>query len=241
MIGCECAVCGSDDPKDSRSRPSIFVRYGDVNILVDTSPELRLQCLANGVKHVDAVLFTHHHADHVLGLDDLRRFNWIQGGPVDVYATERTFSALRQMFPYAFQPRPDGSSTSRPALNGITISTEPFTVGDETIVPVPLMHDSLPVLGFRFGRFAYCTDCSAIPESSRPLLADLDVLVLDAVRHKPHPSHFSLEQAIEMAGVIGARQTYFTHIAHGLKHDQTSATLPEGVALAYDGLRFVAA
>jgi phosphoribosyl 1,2-cyclic phosphate phosphodiesterase len=238
MIGCECAVCGSDDPKDHRSRPSIFVRYGEVNILVDASPELRLQCLDNRIKRVDAVLFTHHHADHVLGLDDLRRFNWLQHGPVDVYATEQTFEALNKMFPYAFQPQASGS-TSRPELNCTTISTEPFTIGGRRIIPIPLMHDSMPVLGFRFGRFAYCTDCSAIPESSRPLLTNLDVFVLDAVRRKPHPAHFNLARAIEMAGVIGARQTYFTHIAHGLSHAQTSAELPEGIALAYDGLRFV--
>jgi len=237
MIGCGCAVCTSDDPRDKRTRPSIFVRMGDTRLLVDTSPELRLQCLTHGIVAVDAVLFTHHHADHVAGLDDLRRFNWLMKKPMPCYGTPRTLEALRRMFAYAFEHAPD-SPHSRPELELRTIDREPFTVGGETIVPVPLMHGPMPVLGFRFGRFAYCTDCSHIPGESLDLLRDLEVLVLDALRPTPHPTHLSVEQAVDLARRIGAGRTYFTHMAHQLKHAETNRGLPSGMELAYDGLRF---
>ena len=161
MIGCDCAVCRSEDPHDTRTRPSIYVRFGRQCILVDTTPELRVQCIANGIKAVHAVLFTHHHADHVAGLDDLRRFNGIMKQPIACYGAERTLTNLRRMFLYAFEPAPD-SPHSRPQLDLRPIGTRPFTIGDETIIPIPLMHGPLPVLGFRFGRFAYCTDCNHI-------------------------------------------------------------------------------
>ena len=239
MIGCRCAVCTSDDPRDKRTRPSIFVRIGDVRLLVDTSPELRLQCLTHGIDAVDAVLFTHHHADHVAGLDDLRRFNWLMKKPMPCYGTPRTLEALRRMFAYAFEHAPD-SPHSRPELELHAIDDKPFTVGGETIVPIPLMHGPMPVLGFRFGRFAYCTDCSHIPDESLDLLRDLEVLVLDALRPAPHPTHLSVEQAVDMAQRIGAGQTYFTHMAHQLQHAETNRGLPSGMELAYDGLRFSA-
>lgn len=239
MIGCDCAVCRSDDPRDKRTRPSIFVRFGDVEILVDTPPELRVQCLANDIKRLDAVLYTHHHADHVFGLDDLRRFNWLMKAPVRCYGTERTMSGLRRMFLYAFEPAPD-SPHSRPKLDFQTIDDTPFRVGEEEIIPVPLMHGFLPVLGFRFGSFAYCTDCNLIPEDSLARLQDLDVLILDALRHTPHPAHFNLAEAIEMARRIRARRTFFTHMTHQLGHEKTNRSLPDGMALAYDGLRISA-
>jgi len=237
MIGCDCAVCRSDDPRDRRSRPSILVRTGAQCLLVDTSPELRLQCVAHGVDRVDAVLFTHHHADHVAGLDDLRRFNWLMRKPVPLFGTERTLRNVRRMFLYAFEAASD-SPHSRPQLDLHTIDERPFIVGGETIVPIPLMHGPLPVLGFRFGRFAYCTDCSSIPPDSMDLLRDLDVLVLDALRHAEHPAHFNLKQAVEAAGRIGAKRTFFTHMTHQLGHEATNRDLPDGMALAYDGLRF---
>ncbi len=237
MIGCDCAVCTSDDPRDRRTRPSIYVRCGAAKILVDTSPELRLQCLANGIRGVDAVLFTHHHADHVAGLDDLRRFNWIMKSAVPCYGTERTLTAIRRMFAYAFEPAVD-SPHSRPQLDLRTIDHSPFEVRGERIVPIPLMHGPMPVLGFRFGRFAYCTDCSAIPEESMALLRDLDVLILDALRPIPHPTHLSVDQAVDLARRIGAERTYFTHMAHQVRHAETNASLPEGIELAFDGLRF---
>ncbi len=234
MIACDCAVCRSPDPRDKRTRTSIYIRQGKTCLLVDTSPELRLQCLANDVRRVDAVLFTHHHIDHVAGLDDLRRFNWIQNGPIPLYGQQATLDRLATMFEYVFDPDPAYPSAipqlSRHAIDG------PFQIGDCSITPIPLLHGRLPVLGFRIGNFAYCTDVSEIPAESWSLLAGLDVLVLDALRNRPHPTHFNLEQAVDHARRIGSRQTYFTHIAHELGHASTNAALPPGMALAHDGL-----
>lgn len=237
MIGCNCPVCTSDDPRDRRSRPSILVDYGDRAVLVDTTPELRLQCIDNGVQRVDAVLFTHHHADHVVGIDDLRRFNWLQDDVLPCYASPETAEVLRQMFGYAFTDE-IGYPSATPKLALHLIHQEPINVFGRRIVPIPLLHGPLPVLGFRFGAFAYCTDCSEIPEPSMELLRNLDVLVLDAVRIRPHPMHFNLEQAVAAARRVGAKRTYFTHIAHELKHAEINAQLPEGMALAYDGQLF---
>ena len=236
MIGCRCAVCTSDDPRDRRSRPSVYVRFGGVRLLVDTAPELRVQCIANGIDALDAVLFTHHHADHVLGLDDLRRFNWLMLGPVPCYGTGDTLSRVQRMFPYAFSDDQEDPH-SRPKLTMNSINEEPFTLGGETIIPIPMMHGPLPVMGFRFGGFAYCTDCNHIPGESIARLEGLDVLVLDALRRTPHPAHFNLEQAVEMATIIGAKQTFFTHITHQLGHAETNAALPDRMALAHDGQR----
>jgi len=240
MIGCDCAVCTSADERDKRSRPSVWVRVGDTRMLVDTAPELRLQCVANDIGHVDAVLFTHHHADHVTGLDDLRRFNWLLKKPIPCYGTERTLQRLSSMFSYAFREAHD-TPHSRPHLELHHIDDNPFPVGDVDVIPIPMMHGPLPVLGFRFGRFAYCTDCSYIPDESFARLEGLDILILDALRRTPHPAHFNLEQAIEAAGRIAATQTYFTHITHELSHAETNAQLPTGMALAHDGLRLTLA
>ncbi len=233
MIGCDCPVCTSSDPRDTRTRSSIVVQVEGGAILIDTSPELRVQCLACRITRVDAVLFTHAHADHVVGLDDLRRFNWLQKSPLTCYGDAQTIRTLERMFSYAFDHRQSYIS-SKPQLF-LSEITGPFELVGQRIVPIPLFHGPLPVLGFRFGGFAYCTDCSVIPDGSFELLKDLDVLVLDALRHKPHPTHFTLEQAVEAAGRIGAKQTYFTHIAHELGHASTNASLPAGMALGYDG------
>jgi len=215
------------------------VNYGDRTILVDTTPELRLQCVANGIRRVDAVLYTHHHADHVCGMDDLRRFNWLMKTTLPCYASVRTGESLQRMFSYAFHPDPAYPSAA-PKLNLRAIGDEPFDLFGRNVVPIPLLHGALPVFGFRFGAFAYCTDCSEIPESSVDKLQNLDVLILDALRRTPHPTHFNLEQAVAIAKRIGARQTFFTHIAHELKHAETNAELPATMSLAFDGLRFTA-
>lgn len=239
MIGCDCPVCTSLDPRDKRTRASVVVRYGDAQILIDTTPELRLQALANGVGRIDAVVFTHAHADHIMGLDDVRRFNYVRGGPLDVWADRRTQETLDRCFGYAFrEPTPD-QKVFRPHLIRREI-TGPFEVAGTRWTPIELLHGDLPVLGFRVGRLAYCTDVSFIPESSYPLLAGLDVLVLDALQKKKHTTHFSLDEAVEQAARIGARQTWFTHIAHGLGHKETNRELPAGVRLAYDGLAVTA-
>ena len=233
MIGCDCSVCRSSDSRDKRSRPSVVVQYGGRSVLIDTAPELRLQCLDCNIEHVDAVLYTHHHADHIAGLDDLRRFNVSGQGPLPVYAAQDTLDRLTVMFDYAFRYDPDYPS-AKPALEPRLIDG-PWDLYGQRVEPIPLLHGELPVLGFRFGRLAYCTDCSRIPDASWKLLADLDVLVLDGLRKRPHPTHFNLEQAVEAAGRIGARQTYFTHVAHELGHAETNANLPPNMALAYDG------
>lgn len=234
MIACDCAVCMSEDPRDRRTRPSITIQYGDTSLLVDTSPELRLQCLANNVRRADAVLYTHHHIDHVAGLDDLRRFNWVQDQAIPCYGQPATLERLRTMFSYVFDCDPAYPSAI-PRLEPREI-TGPFEIGGRVVTPIPLLHGTLPVLGFRVGRFAYCTDVSTIPDSSWALLADLDVLILDALRKRPHPTHFNIDQAIEHARRIGAGRTFFTHIAHELGHDETNQALPSGMALAHDGL-----
>jgi phosphoribosyl 1,2-cyclic phosphate phosphodiesterase len=235
MIGCDCAVCQSADPRDTRFRPSIYLELEDgVRVLVDATPDLRSQALRHDVRRVDAVLVTHAHADHIMGLDEVRRFNALSGRPMPTYADERTGAALRRTFEYAFDPRaPRGGGV--PEFDLVTIDG-PFRLGATEVVPVPIRHGRWQILGFRFGPFAYLTDCNGVPESSMPLVAGVDTLVLDALRRRPHPTHFTLAEATAMAGVIGARRTFFTHISHDLGHAATSAGLPPGVALAHDGL-----
>jgi len=233
MIGCDCAVCTSQDPRDRRTRASVLVEADDHPILIDTAPEMRMQCLACNVRRVETVLYTHCHADHVAGLDDLRRFNWLNGGPLTCYADPPTVDALDRMFPYAFAHMPSYPS-SKPELELARIDG-PFEVFGTRVVPIPMFHGDLPVLGFRFGPFAYCTDCSRIPDESFELLAGVKVLILDALRHKPHPTHFTVRQAVEAARRVGAQGTYFTHIAHDLPHRATNEALPDGMALGYDG------
>lgn len=234
MIGCDCPVCTSDDPRDKRTRTGVVFSYDGYNLLVDTSPELRLQCVACDIRRVDAVVFTHFHADHIVGLDDVRRFNWLQGESITLYGDQQTLDRVRQMFPYAFENDPEYPS-AKPELRTELIDGS-FELGGRRIIPIPLMHGSQRVFGFRVGDIAYCTDCSLIPDESRELLRDLDILLLDAVRHRPHATHFNLEQAVAEARRIGAKRTYFTHIAHALGHAETNAELPKGMELAYDGL-----
>jgi phosphoribosyl 1,2-cyclic phosphate phosphodiesterase len=237
MIGCDCDVCRSADPRDNRLRPSIYVECDNgQRLLVDTTPDFRQQALRHDIRRVDAVLFTHAHADHVLGLDELRRFNHMTRQAVPLYGEPHTLAQIRQTFAYAFNTSAKAGG-GVPDLTMHEIGHAPFTLGGQDIVPVPVRHGTWTILGFRFGRFAYLTDCNAIPESSMPLLADLDVLVLDALRHRPHPTHFTVAEAVAVAKAVGAKQTLLTHICHDLGHEETSAKLPAGVALAYDGLR----
>lgn len=239
MIGCRCAVCTSDDPRDRRDRVSALVSYDGVNILIDTAPDLRWQCIRHGIDRIAAVVYTHAHADHIMGMDDLRRFNALTQAPLDIYADAATHEAIGKCFFYAFEQPPAEMRIFRPVLNRRLIEG-PFELAGRTWTPIPLIHGDVPVLGFRIGRLAYCTDVSAIPESSFELLRDLDVLVLDALQHKPHYTHFSLSQAVEAAKRIGAKQTLFTHIAHALPHEATNATLPANMRLGYDGERATA-
>ena len=234
MIGCTCPTCESDDPRDTRLRPSLYIETPQTAVLVDAGPDLRQQALTHKVRRVDAILFTHGHADHILGMDDVRQFNAMQRGAMPCYGDVQTLDDIRRMFAYVFDPAtPRGGGL--PHLELFTIGGA-FCVGDLEVQPVPLFHGRRPILGFRFGGFAYLTDCSRIPDASRPLLRDLDVLVLDALRIRPHPTHFSLDEAIEAAAEVGAGRTFFTHMCHDLKHADTCARLPAGMTLAHDGL-----
>jgi phosphoribosyl 1,2-cyclic phosphate phosphodiesterase len=235
MIGCECAVCRSTDPRDVRLRPSIYVDVpGRAAILVDTSPDLRQQALAHRLSRLDAIIFTHAHADHVLGLDEVRRFNAIMGRPIPCYASRETWDVLRRTFYYVF----DGlvrKGGGVPELEPCEI-TGPFSIGSVQIVPVLVWHGDMPVLGFRFGSFAYLTDCNRIDDASWPLLEGLDTLVIDALRDRPHGTHFNVKEALDVVARLKPRRALTTHMTHDLGHAATSARLPAGVELAYDGL-----
>lgn len=235
MIGCACQVCASPDPRDQRTRPSVYITLpDDTRLLVDTSPDLRLQALRHRVSRVDAVLYTHGHADHVLGLDEMRRFNHLQRERIPCFADPQTATELRRTFGYIFESdAPTGWGLPQIDLFPLV---GPLCLGRQEVVPVPLWHGERRVYGYRIGRLAYLTDCSALPDEAWPLLDGLDVLVLDALRHRPHPTHLSLAQALEVAGRLGAGRTLFTHICHDLPHAETTASLPGEIDLAYDGL-----
>ena len=235
MIACDCPTCRSTDPRDKRLRPSIYVTLDDgTAILVDAGPDLRQQALTHDVRQLDAIIFTHGHADHILGLDETRRFTAPAGRAMPCYGDEATLRDIRTMFAYVFDPAtPKGGGL--PALE-LTAVTGDITVQGNTVRPLPILHGERPILGYRFGAFAYLTDCSAIPDGTWPLLHNLDVVVLDALRERMHPTHFSLSEAIEAARRIAARQTYFTHMCHDLPHAATNQRLPETMQLAYDGL-----
>ena len=234
VLGCDCAVCRSTHPRDNRLRASIYVEVpGRAHVLVDTTPDFRQQALRARIPRIDAVLFTHGHADHVLGLDDVRRFNVIQGGAIPCYASGKTWDTLRKTFYYVFADAQDGRWI--PKLEPHDID-DAFDVNGVRVVPVPLLHGTMPVFGFRFGSFAYLTDCSVIPETSWPLVAGVDTLVIDALRDKPHNTHFTVEQALTAIERIAPRQAYLTHMTHDLGYEATSARLPGHVDLAYDGL-----
>jgi phosphoribosyl 1,2-cyclic phosphate phosphodiesterase len=238
VIGCECAVCRSDDPRNQRTRCSVLVRLPLGNLLIDTSPEMRLQLVRERVGQVHAIAFTHHHADHLFGLDDARMFPKAIGGPVPIFCEQETEETIRTVFHYAFDQRARAfPSGGVPQIEFERIGPNvPFQVLGQSILPIRLDHGRFQVLGFRIGNLAYCTDVSRIPDESWPLLEGLDTLILDALRPEPHPTHFNLEQALSAIQRLRPKMAYLTHLSHSFDHGATEATLPPRVALAYDGL-----
>ena len=238
MIGCDCPVCSSDDPRNTRTRTSALVESDGASILIDTTPELRIQAIRENIRHVDAVLFTHAHADHIFGLDDVRRFNAVSGNAMACYGLPETLRTIRRVFEYVFVPTQAGGG--KPSLRLIEVDGS-FKVGPLSITPVPAYHGEIDVLGYRIRDFAYVTDVSRIPSSSMELLRGLDTLVLGALRHRPHETHFSLSEAISVVEELRPNRAFFTHIAHKLDHESTNAALPPNIRLAHDGLRIITA
>ncbi len=234
VIGCECAVCTSPDQHNKRLRTSALLEADGRAILFDAGPDLRQQALAAGIRRVDAVLLTHAHADHIFGLDDLRPLNFAQRAAIPLYGTANTLAMVRERFGYAFVNTSEGST--RPALELVEIQNGvPFDIGNVTIVPFDVQHGSWTITGFRIGRLGYVTDASSIPASSLAQLRDLDVLVLNALRPKPHPTHFSLGEACAVVADLGPRQALLVHMTHDVEHASVNAALPAPVHLAYDG------
>lgn len=234
MIGCHCPVCRSTDPRDKRLRPSVLLRFGDSHVLIDTSPDFRYQALRFGIKRLDAILFTHAHADHILGLDDVRPFNFMQHGEIPIFASKMTMKVILQTFNYAFDQAP--SQSTRPRLSAHVFEENSIVAAGISFEPIRVAHGTGTVHGFRFGNCAYLTDHSTIPPESMEKLADLDVLFLDALRHNPHPNHSSLEQSLRIVEKLKPQRAFFTHISHDLLHETIEQRLPPGVRLAYDGL-----
>jgi phosphoribosyl 1,2-cyclic phosphate phosphodiesterase len=232
-LGCHCAVCESTDPHDNRTRPSVLLSYGGHNVVIDTTPDFRYQAMRAHIDRLDAVIYTHAHADHILGLDDIRPFNLKQRGVVPIYASAETLATLRRQFSYIFEEAAPGSTLPGVELHEID---GPFDLFGLKITPIPAMHGSQPVLGFRFGKAAYLTDFSRVPETSKALLAGLDDFILDALRYVPHPTHSNVEQSLALVKEVKPKRAWFTHICHDLGHADANSRLPENVRLAYDGL-----
>ncbi len=236
MIGCDCAVCYSTDPRNHRLRPSILVETPALKLLVDATPDFRLQALRANIRNVDAVLLTHAHADHIFGLDELRAFTERDSRKMPIYASEHSLARIREIFPYACEDKPRWPGLPSFALHLVEPNKD-FEIGDLNLRALPVPHGRMTVFGFRLGReFAYLTDCSAVAPEIVEAIGGVTVLVLDGLRHRPHPAHLTVAQAVEVARQVNAKQTLLTHMCHDLDHAATEAALPDGVRLAYDGL-----
>ena len=235
-IACDCPTCKSPDPRDKRFRSSVLLSYADRNVLIDTTPDLRQQMLNNNIRKLDAILLTHSHADHIFGLDDIRRFCLLQNCAIPCYASGRCAADIRRIFDYALLENAHLQSSFCPLIEVRQVS-EAFDLFGQRVEPISLIHAGEPILGFRVGNFAYCTDCSEIQADSLDKLAGLEVLVLGALRTKPHRAHLSIPQAVALAQNVGADRTFFIHMGHSVRHQTVSGELPGGIFLSYDGLQ----
>jgi phosphoribosyl 1,2-cyclic phosphate phosphodiesterase len=233
-IGCTCAVCRSSDPHDRRTRPSILIQYGGKSVVIDTTPDFREQAIREQISQIDAVLYTHTHADHILGIDDLRPLSYHREGKIPLYARPEAADFIRNMFRYIFDADYKFGGLAQLELKPVAGKFDLFGVA---IDPIPVIHGETEIFGYRFGSAAYLTDFSRIPESSFPQLQGLDVLFLDGLRHKPHPTHSTVENSIRIADELQAKRVFFTHICHDLPHAATNAALPPHVRLSYDGMK----
>ena len=233
-IGCHCEVCTSPDPRDKRLRPSVLIRYGGRCVLIDSGPDFRQQALRARIERIDAILFTHAHADHIMGLDDVRPFNFHQKEPIPIYGSAETLAVIQRVFEYVFDSTE--SQSSRPKIVPHVIAGEPIHLFGLDFTPIPLFHGRGNSLGFLFDRAAYLTDHSEIPESSKEKLRSLDFIFLDALRHKPHPTHSTVQRSLEIVEELQPKRAFFTHICHDLAHEKVEQQLPPHVRLAYDGL-----
>jgi phosphoribosyl 1,2-cyclic phosphate phosphodiesterase len=235
MIGCSCRVCTSPNEKDKRLRSSILVQSATTTFVVDTTPDFRQQMLRINNKKLDAVLFTHPHKDHIAGLDDVRAYNFFSHRAMDIYANSLTEEALKREFAYAFA---DKRYPGIPEINLITIDETPFFIGDIKVVPIVVWHYKMPVYAFRFGNFTYITDANRIDKEEKEKIKGSEILVVNALRREEHLSHFTLQEAVDLVNELNVQKGYFTHISHQLgKHEETNATLPQHIRLAYDGLQ----
>ena len=236
VIGCQCEVCRSHDPKNQRLRPSVLLELNGRNILIDASTDFRQQALRYGITHIDAILVTHAHADHIFGLDEMRIYNYLQGGAIPCYGNQNAIKSLREIFKYIFTASPESKGVPKITTH---IVEGRFRLFGQEISPIEVYHGGLKILGYRVGSLAYITDCSRIEEDSLRLLQGLDYFILGTLRYKPHPTHFSFSQALEVIARVHPQRAYLTHLSHDFDYNKVSRELPPGVLLAYDGLELV--
>jgi len=237
VIGCKCETCLSKNPKDKRLRTSAYIEVDGLKILIDTSIDFRQQMLKYNVTDLDVVLYTHHHVDHILGLDDLRQINQRLNKYIDLYGNEMTLDEIKITFRYAFNKQLIFYKVV-PLINLYKIENKKFKIKNVEIIPIEVRHGRIKIFGYRIGNFAYITDCSKVPESEIHKLENLEVLVVNALRRAHHPTHFNIDQAVELSQRIQPQKTYFTHMTHDINHDKINKTLPKNIELAYDGLEF---